>query len=362
MNDSKKRLDADALKFQAQGRWLDIFQTLCPGMFDAAIKHLGTHVTCPFHGGENDFRFIKKSTRSGRGNTRDEGVAMCTCGFYPDGLAVIRRATGWSFPEVLKQVDEYLNGISVHPAPAFVPVNRPAPEDAAGRDEELLAKVRNLWDAGKPFDGEQVPYYHRRGIDPRTLEDVQDTRYLRSLGYFDSVDGKPVKVDSFPALLALMRDPDGKPVAVHRTWLSANCEEKAPVKKAKKLTSTPGVRGAAIRLYEAAGSDVLGLTEGIETAHAARQLAAGRYWPELGKVPVWACYAEGTLRTFVIPKDLLPTLKKIVVFADHDENGKGMEAAQALKARMAIEHPEIKVDIKLPPVMGWDWLDVLVNL
>lgn len=359
----KTRLDADALRRQAHGHWLEIFQAVCPGVFDAAIRNLGTHVTCPFHGGENDFRLIKRSTRKGRGNTMEDGVAICTCGFYPDGFAVIRRATGWSFPEVLQQVDEYLNGSSLWrtamPAPV---IQRPTKAEDDARDAELRAKVVSLWDAGKPFDAKQVPYYVSRGISPRTLQDVQDTRFLRSLGYFQQVDGELTKLGSFPALLALMRDPDGNPVAVHRTWLSAAMDDKAPVAKAKKLTMTPGASGGAIRLYDAMGSDVLGLTEGIETAHAARQLASGRYWPELGKVPVWACYAEATLRAFVIPKTLLPTLKKIVIFADHDESGTGQKASLALKERMATEHPEIEVDIKLPTVHGWDWLDVLVNL
>lgn len=360
------KIEVEKLKAQAHGRWLDIFQALCPGMFGHAIKNMGSHVTCPFHGGENDFRFVKRVAEAHRhrGNTEQVGVAHCSCGFYPDGLAVIRRATGWSFPEVLKKVDEYLNGNSSYRATAFVPVviPRTTPEEDAAHDASITAKVLSLWSAGKPFDRTQVPYYHKRGIRSQTLGDVQDTRYLRSLGYYDSVAGKPVKIDSFPAILALMRDAEGHPVAVHRTWLSKSLEDKAPVKKAKKLTETLGVAGAAIRLYEAAGSEVLGLTEGIETAHAVRQLSTDNYWPELGKVPVWACFAERNVRSFIVPAELLHTLKKIVVFADNDENGIGLKAAMAFKERLASEHPEIEVVIKLPAVMGWDWLDVLVNL
>jgi hypothetical protein len=159
-----------------------------------------------------------------------------------------------------------------------------------------------------------------------------------------------------------MRDADGNPAAVHRTWLSPDRKGKAPVPKAKKLSETPDAAGAAIRLFDAEGSDVLGLTEGIETGIGVRQLGVGGYFDGLGKIPVWACYAERNLRNFKIPESLLATLTKIIVFADNDERGTGLAAALAFKERMAIEHPHLVVEIKLPEVVGWDWLDVLVNL
>jgi hypothetical protein len=59
---------------------------------------------------------------------------------------------------------------------------------------------------------------------------------------------------------------------------------------------------------------------------------------------------------------LLKTLRKIIVFADNDENGTSYEAAMAFKERMAIEHPHLEVEIRMPEVVGLDWLDVLVNL
>lgn len=364
----KKRVDADELRSQMRGYWLDCFQALVPGFFDDAIAHLGTHVTCPFHGGENDFRFIKRSTRKGRGNTADEGVAMCTCGSYPDGFATLRRATGWSFPETLEKVDEWRNGRSYQAAPVKPLIKAPTKEEDEKRDEEVRAKVVNLWGAGKSLDLKAVPYFKERGLDERILAEMTDVRFMASLGYYELVENESTKekeltkTGSYPAILALMRDSKGNPVAVHRTWLSKDKTDKAPVVKAKKLSQTAGAAGAAIRLYNAIGSDVLGLAEGTETAHAARQLSAGRYWPELGKVPVWATYSERNIRNFVIPEELLATLKKIVIFADNDESGTGLAAATEFKERMAVEHPEIEVVIKMPDVVGNDWNDVLVNL
>lgn len=363
------KLTAAMLHPQAEGRWLEIFRYCCPGVFDEAIDNIGQHVTCPFHGGENDFRFLKKSRKGG--NTPQTGVAMCTCGpmkgAYPDGFAVLHRAMGGRFIDVLKEVDEYLNGPrnqeSPRPAKVVVPqVKVTSLEDAAAENARIMAKVTGLWNSGKTFDREITPYYLERGIDPRILEGLQDVRMLASLPYWTTVKKQLTKLGSYPALLGAMRDHQGNLVAVHRTWLSEDRKAKAPVPKAKKLSETPDATGAAIRLFEAEGSDILGLTEGVETGLGVRQLTAGHYFPDLGPIPVWATYSAGNISNFEVPEILLPTLRKIIVFADNDENGTSYAAALTFKERMAIEHPDIEVEIRMPDLVGWDWLDVLVNL
>jgi len=364
---SLPKLTAAMLHPQAEGRWLDIFQYLCPGMFDEAIDKIGTHVTCPFHGGSEDFRFVKRATKKG-GNTAQSGVAMCTCGVYADGFAVLHKAMGGRFIDVLKQVDVYLNGSST-PAPA--PVKKPVAaavaktlslEEQAAKDAEILAKVKALWSTGRLFNPQTTPYYVERGIDPRILDDLQNVRTVSSLAYWHTVDKKLTKLGSFPAILAHMQDAEDNTVAVHRTWLTEDRRGKAPVPKAKKLSESPNAAGAAIRLFDAKGTDVLGITEGIETAIGARQLCVGGYFEGLGKIPIWACYAERNIRNFQIPAWLLPTLTKIIIFADNDARGTGVAAAKEFQERMATEHPDLIVEIKVPEVVGEDWLDVLVNL
>jgi len=359
------KLTAAMLHPQASGRWLDIFQYMCPGMFDDAIRNMGSHVKCPFHGGDEDFRFVKKATKKG-GNTEQTGVAMCTCGTYADGFAVLHKAMGGRFIDVLKQVNEYLNGSEL-PAPppvkTFVPAVKPTTaEDQAKQDAEILAKVNALWSNGKVLNLKDFPYYLERGIDPRILEDLNDVRTLASLGYYQKAGKSLTKLGSYPAILAAMRDFEGNLVAVHRTWLSSDRKGKAPVPSAKKLSETPDASGAAIRLFDAEGSDVLGLTEGVETGCGVRQLATGRYWPDLGRIPVWASYSAGNIKNFKVPEFLLSTLRKLIIFADNDERGTSYKAAFELKERLAIEFPDLIVEIRMPEVVGMDWLDVLVNL
>ncbi|WP_087865144.1 DUF7146 domain-containing protein [Comamonas thiooxydans] len=366
---SKDYLTAAQLHPQARGRWLDILRYCCPGMFDEAIANLGSHVTCPFHGGEEDFRFIKKPHK-GKETTADCGAAMCTCGKWPDGFALIHHVRGGRFIDTLREVNEYLNGSAPAKAPLPArPVTRP-PNDAEIEAEarRFLKISLDLWVSGLNWTLDQVPYYLERGIDPRVLEGLQNVRFIPKLRYsvrVKATDKKAShyqKVDDFPAFLAKMQMPDDSLVAVHRTWLSHDRRSKAPVAKAKKLSLTPGCAGAAIRLFDAKGSTILGLSEGIETAFAARQLAWGRYWPELGKMPVWACYSEQNIRNFIIPPSLLETLETIVIFADNDKNGVGYSAACELKERLAVTHPHIVVIIKVPQNVGEDWNDVLVSL
>jgi putative DNA primase/helicase len=362
------RLEADDLRRQAAGRWLEIFQYTCPGMFDHAIAKLGTHVTCPFHGGAEDFRFVKKSQK---GTTAETGVAMCTCGIFTDGFAVIRQARGLKFHEVLEEVNEYLNG--GRSASALVPRAQPVAPKAQKEDPtekaQIEAKNAKLWGTGKEMVFSITPYYLSRGITPEALVGLKDVRVADSVPYFNSetitVDGrkkdKLVRVGNFPTILAMMRSKLNEPVAIHRTWLSRDRKSKAPVVKAKKLTETTGAAGAAIQLHDALGSKVLGLSEGIETALAARSLTGLGYWPELSMMPVWACYAERNIRNFVIPDELLATLEKIVVFADHDKNGIGLTAACEFLAHTAINYPQLVVEIKVPPKVGDDWNDELVH-
>lgn len=360
-NNDKPKLTADLLRPQARGRWLEIFSYICPGMFEEAIHRLGAHVTCPFHGGKEDFRFLKRGYRQ-RGNTADEGVAMCSCGVYADGFAVLQRATGMRFFDVLKAVDQYLNGASSAARKVTAsPLVRPEPRDTRADDEKILANVAKLWGSGKELSLTATPYYVERGISPEALEGLQDVRQLDSLVFFHG-DGETLKrLGNFPAILAVMRSPTGVQVAVHRTWLSRNRKGKAPVPKAKKLTVTTGAAGAAIRLHDAKDCEVLGLSEGIETGLAARTLAMRGYWPDLETLPVWACYAERNIRNFEVPAELLSSLRKIVIFADNDKNGIGLEAAKAFQTRAYLDYPTLEVVIKVPPKVGDDWNDELLT-
>ena len=71
-------------------------------------------------------------------------------------------------------------------------------------------------------------------------------------------------VTSFhPAMVAMVTGADGKPVNIHRTYLTL-AGTKAPLEEPRRLMPGKVPHGSAIRLTEHSG--VLGIAEGIETA------------------------------------------------------------------------------------------------
>lgn len=363
MSTDKPKLTAAELKPRCTGRWLEIFQALCPGLFDDAIANLGEHVTCPFHGGERDFRFLKKAGKKG-GSTATCGVALCTCGTYLDGFNVLHKAMGGRFFDVLREVEAYLEGTSVTTKTFVAPKVEPklSPEEQAAVDRRQLEKSNALWRYGALLNVKILPYYLTRGIPEDVCQDVQNVRMVKRLGYFQKKNGVPTEVGQFPAYLARMQAPDDSLVAVHRTWLTLDGAKKADVPDPRKLTASPSVVSAAIRLFDASNSSVLGLCEGVETGLGVRALATRGHFPGIGKIPVWACFAERNIRSFQIPERLLATLKTIIIFADNDASGTGMAAAKVLRARMAVEQPHLEVLIYVPRQTGFDWLNVWLGV
>jgi hypothetical protein len=149
-------------------------------------------------------------------------------------------------------------------------------------------------------------------------------------------------------MVALVTDPDGRPVTVHRTYLAPD-GHKAPVPAPKKLMGYPGSRlaGGAIRL--SSPGPILGVAEGIETALAVH-LRTG--------MPVWSAISAGLLARMEPPAET----SLVVVWADRDRSGAGEAAALLLRKRLIGRG--ISVAVHLPPgpipstAKGIDWADV----
>jgi phage/plasmid primase-like uncharacterized protein len=182
-------------------------------------------------------------------------------------------------------------------------------------------------------DGDPVSrYLRRRGLAGPVPECL---RLHPHLTYWDGGDR-----GAWPAMVAPLVSPDGRVLAWHGTYLTADgC--KAPVPTVKKLTGAAGpLAGACIPLHDAK-QGVIGIAEGIETAQAAH-LASG--------LPTVAAYCAGNLAAYTWP----PGVKRIVVFADADPAGAA--AAQSLKARAM--RAGMGVAVMTPTTPGADWCDV----
>ena len=184
--------------------------------------------------------------------------------------------------------------------------------------------------------GDPVTLYLKRrgfgGVWP--LPEV--LRLHRALPYWHGAD----KLGTFPAMVAPVIAPDGRMVALHRTYLTVD-GRKAGVPSPKKVTAAAGpLSGACIPMHKPARG-CIGIAEGIETALAA-WLASG--------VPTVAAYCAGGLAAWQWP----PGVQRLVIFADHDDAGR--DAADVLHARALAAR--LRVEVMTPTEPGTDWCDV----
>ena len=139
-------------------------------------------------------------------------------------------------------------------------------------------------------------------------------------------------------MMALVQDVDGLPIAIHRTYLTAE-GAKAGVDPVRASLGPLG--GGAVRLDPA--GPVLVVAEGIETAASAGLL--------LG-LPAWAATSAGNLaRDLLLP----PEVRDVVIAADPDPPG---EAAAAVAAARWIAEGR-RVRVATPDVPGRDFNDLL---
>ena len=308
------------------------------------------HGPCPGCGGRDRFRF---DNRDGR------GTFICGAGgntpIAGDGFELLRHVHGWSRPEALKAVAGWLGmGRLVQ-----VPAHRPPADNAkaeAKREAETQrnrARMMTLWSGARLIAvGDSVArYLSARGL--LLAEFPAALRYHPELPYWHEINGKACVLGRFPAMLAIITDTVGRWVGLHRTYLTESgtkavvrhpkTGETLPAKK--MLSVAPGAcMGAAVRLGDPVSGELV-VTEGIETALAAAQLS-GR--------PAWACLSAHGMESVQI----IPSVRDVLIAADHDANRAGQNAARAL-ARRLFQNKEIIVRMVWPDRPGTDWLDVL---
>jgi len=317
--------DLKALKAKAQGQWAAIL-THCGVDADVLVRK---NKACPLcRDGENRFTFDDK-----HGNG-DYFCRKCGAG---DGFSLLMKIHGIGFVEAKKRVAEAL-GVVHAPCPAV------RPPKARKNMRELAQKI---WNEAKPLEqGDEVSRYLRnRGLFltefPNTL------RVHPSLGYYITKGDVSRHVADYPAMLALVQDPDGGFVTLHRTYLKDG--QKARGHESKKLVSG-GLKEGAIRLFEA--THELSIAEGIETCLAVRQRNGQ---------PVWAAVNCHNLEVIAVPD----RVKSVHIYADNDADSHfdGQASAFILARRLVNEaarkNLDRKVKVFVPQQDGQDWCDVV---
>lgn len=288
----------------AYGRWPGILTTL--GIDPAFLSN--KHGPCPICGtGRDRFRFDDKG----------RGTWYCSHDGAGDGFSLLQKLKGWSFKEAAREVERV---VGVAP---LTPVRQEF------TDEQKQQNLRRVYSQSRAVvHGDLVwTYLNRRA---GTVDVPNSIRLHPSLRYDAG--------HSFPAMLALVTMPDGKPSTMHRTWLDGN-GGKAPIDEPKKVMAGT-IKTGAIRLAPMA--ECLGLAEGIETALRASVLF---------DMPVWAAISAGGMRDWEAPEGL----RHLIVFGDNDENFTGQTAAYSLANRLSLKG--IKTEVRIPAKTGADWAD-----
>ena len=280
-----------------QGKWTQIIERLVgPEYVD------GKHHPCPRGDGTDCFRF---SNVNGRGNY----FCKCSNGDQ-DGFELIKCYHNTDFAGAAKLVEEIIG---------------PRDRDPQPRRQSYAERLRT--------EARKSP--RSRYLESRGLVMPPGLLWHPAVDYFR--DGQWIQ--KYPAMLAPITR-DRKFLTFHCTYLEDG--QKAPVDPCRKMLPGPGLKGAAVELWPA--GEVLGITEGIETAIAAHMLF---------DLPVWAALNTSLLKSWTPPDGV----KRIVIFGDNDRNYAGQAAAYALAHRL---HGRVDIDIRFPDQPG-DYNDVLIQ-
>lgn len=240
-------------------------------------------------------------------------------------LSALEYATGLSGRALIEYAAELAGSVAVRSTP--VPSSSDRSKDARHEIDIVLARCLPV--RGTPVEA----YLAGRGL---AVPDLSDLLFHPDLTYWETRTG-------YPALVAVVRNAGGEAVAIHRTYLAPNGSGKADVLKPRMMLGP--VSGGAVQLAPISGDGVLGLAEGIETALSVMQAC-----PEL---PVWAVLSAGNLERVILPSDAT----SIVLLADHDESGAGLEAARKAAERLTAEGRQVW--LAAPPRAGDDFNDLL---
>ncbi len=231
-----------------------------------------------------------------------------------DGRILVVCRAGCPQTEVWKAIQ----ALGIDGTNYIVPPPAPEPKDDT---EKRIDKAEKMWSDSHPItSGDPVhKYLTGRGITLASW--LEDLRCHPVLGYWEMDDsGKPVRIGVFPALLAVVRGPEGQPIGLHRTWVNCDGHGKAPVAAPKKIFKVHDLAGSAVRLFPPRDG-LLAVTEGIEDA-----LSAWVLW----QIPTWATLGTSGMKSFDPPEGI----KELLIFADQDLNGAGQRAAWELRDKM----------------------------
>jgi len=323
------RLDKEVVKRAAQGRWPD---TIYPAAnINVEVNGFNRHQYCHICGGTKPFRC---DDRTGNGDW------ICThCG-AGDGLDLLMKVHGWSFPEALEFIAGVI-GLSLDGKVSTSPAKReptrpPAPAYTEDSPNPKTIKMLNVIRRRAQLDDGTVQrYLVSRGLKSAPV----NPHYIRLMQEYE-----PSSKKTLPCMVCPIRNISGGIVGYHKTYLDHDTGGKAQIDNPKRFTPAlydGAYRGCSVWLGRAANK--LLICEGIETGLAVREMTGQ---------PVWCALSASMMKNIILPEHT----RTVEIWADNDTNQTGQQAAAILAERLRSEGRS--VTIYTPPIVG-DWLDVL---
>ena len=211
--------------------------------------------------------------------------------------------------EALADAAAQVMGQPRHPAAAV------AGDKVAASQRKQEAALR-LWRGSEPVAGTPAERY----LTARAIPNLTASPALRF-----RVDTPHPEGGRNPALLALVSDASGAPLAIHRTFIMRD-GRKAATEPAK--ASLGPIWGGAIRLHAIEPEKPLVIGEGVESSASAGRLMG---------VPAWAATAGNLAKGLVLP----PGARRVVIAADPDKPGR--DAARDAWLRWRAEGREVRI-------------------
>jgi putative DNA primase/helicase len=292
---------------QAQGKW----HSLLPNLGIDSRYLTGKHGPCPICAGKDRFRFDDKDGKGGW---------ICSgCG-AGDGFSLVAKVKKFTLAQAKEAIEPLL------PNAKSVRIATPRDDDDCRKNSTRFWRNTIVISGVSPVD----KYLFNRLNAPNPSVSLRAGHSTHPAN----------KGQSYTVMAAKISDAAGELVSVHRTFLTED-GQKADVTPNKMIMAGSIPPGSAIRLFGV--SQHLAIAEGIETALAA-YLDTG--------IPTWAAINAPLMKSFDPPQ----SVKKLTIFSDNDEHYVGQAAAYELARRMVMTRG-IKVEVRLPPKAGTDWLD-----
>jgi putative DNA primase/helicase len=210
--------------------------------------------------------------------------------------------------------------------------NKPRKMDDRSKADSRRAAI-DIWRRAASGAGTPVDLYLR-------LRALRLKRWPSDLRFLAKLNHKPTG-NTYPAMIAAVRDVDGTIIGIHRTYIAEDARGKAPVTPAKMSLGPIG--GGAVRLAPVGPHLLVG--EGIESTLSAMLSSS---------VPGWAGLSAGGIRGMALPP--VPNAATVTIVADRDPVG--IAAAEDAAARWTLEGRVVRVAV--PPDGYDDWNDCLL--